>query len=519
MITFGVKRSMVWLSFSILTVLSLAGSVPSASAEANTVSLPVQTHSQQFVEVKIKGEQVSGLYAVQFHLDYDPDVLQLMATSGQNQAIVPQYFDHDSNGLIEGTSTEWQNAQGNVTGFQSYRETVPGQLDYVATQVGVGEAVEAEADLVKLTFLVRDPSLLTLTQLVYSEGNYWGEVGGQLGPINPNIQLIQHLPPVTTDDAPQGWVNEDVTIHLQPTGRGSAVASTFYIMDGGEPLTGTEVAVSGEGTHLIHYWSVDESGLREQVKSATVKIDKAAPITTAVVAPAAADGTNGWYRTKPVVTLNVYDAFSGAVQTELQLNNGEWSTVTAPLELGDGKQTIGYRSKDAAGNVGSTETINVNVDTIAPDTNISLSPDGVYWIDQDMVINVSVMDAGSGIDVTKTSVLLDGRPVQQGETIAVYKLPLGQHTLIVSATDLAGHTQSKSSTFETKVNLESLKALLKRLIRERLITNEGVANSLSDKLARGQLKSFVDEIRTRKGNQISEDLANLLLRQMDNLRD
>ena len=41
--------------------------------------------------------------------------------------------------------------------------------------------------------------------------------------------------PVTTDDAPSGWVRGPVDVNLTATDTASGVASTLYSLDGSEP--------------------------------------------------------------------------------------------------------------------------------------------------------------------------------------------------------------------------------------------------------------------------------------------
>jgi hypothetical protein len=98
--------------------------------------------------------------------------------------------------------------------------------------------------------------------------------------------------PVTTDDSASigGWQNRALTVTLQPTDAGSGVANTYFTTDGTTPAEvggvpqgttqmGTSVVLATSGTFSIKYFSVDEAGNSEVVKTAAsaIRIDLVAP--------------------------------------------------------------------------------------------------------------------------------------------------------------------------------------------------------------------------------------------------
>src|SRR5439155_19359138 len=94
---------------------------------------------------------------------------------------------------------------------------------------------------------------------------------------------IDNTKPGTTDDAPSGWQTTDVTVHLTASDAGSGVNVTEYSVDGGSYVVGTSVTIpapadgSNDGAHTIAYFSADNVGNIEQVKSAQVLIDATPP--------------------------------------------------------------------------------------------------------------------------------------------------------------------------------------------------------------------------------------------------
>ncbi|USK36688.1 hypothetical protein LIT25_26505 (plasmid) [Bacillus sp. F19] len=100
---------------------------------------------------------------------------------------------------------------------------------------------------------------------------------------------------------------------------------------------------------------------------------------------------------------------------------------------------------------------------------------------------------------------------QIGTAIPLYTLPLGQHTLVVSSSDLAGNQVSKT-VFQTVASIDSLKTLVTRFVDTKWIDNAGIADSLQDKLANNDLKGFVSEVNAQSRKHISSEAANYLLR-------
>lgn len=100
----------------------------------------------------------------------------------------------------------------------------------------------------------------------------------------------------------------------------------------------------------------------------------------------------------------------------------------------------------------------------------------------------------------------------EGTTIPLYSLPIGSHVLIVKASDLAGSTGSQTMLYETTTSVDSLKALVTYFADAEWINHADVANSLQGKLAKNDLKSFVNEVKDQGGKHISVQAANYLLR-------
>lgn len=237
------------------------------------------------------------------------------------------------------------------------------------------------------------------------------------------IESEEAMPPVTTDDAPTGWVSQDTTVTLNAVDDSSGVSATYFIVDGGEQQIGNVVTFDTEGVHTLVYWSVDNAGNIEEAHTVTVSIDKSAP----------------------------------------------------------------------------------EIEVTAPEDGSIIEDSG------DLMVQYTLDDVLSGVDTSKTTVTLDGSPYQN-ETLPLYTLPLGQHSLVVSTTDMAGNQSSKTVNFQTVATVDSLKALVTLFTNNNWIDNAGIANSLQSKLNNNSLNSFVNQVKAQSGKHISSEAAEYLLR-------
>ncbi len=191
-------------------------------------------------------------------------------------------------------------------------------------------------------------------------------------------------PPVTTDNTASfsSWTNQNVTVTLTPTDTGSGVAATYYTTNGTTPTTastkGTSIALTAAGTYNIQYFSVDNSGNAEPVKTATnpIRIDKTLPTVT--------DNTstigNAWKSTPQTVTLTPVDTGGSGIAATYYTTDGSTPTTasaqgTSIVLATTGTYSIKYFTVDAAGNAAAVKTAGtqIRIDTTAP-TNVMTFP-------------------------------------------------------------------------------------------------------------------------------------------------
>ena len=280
------------------------------------------------------------------------------------------------------------------------------------------------------------------------ELEYWAtdELGNEethhIGCVN-----IDTVAPGTTDDYAGGsaWQTGPVSFTLTADDATSGVDGTTWAVDGGEPQSGTDVTVTGDGEHTVTYFSTDDAGNAEDAHSVTVRIDAGAPETDD-------DAPAGWRNADTTVTLTPADAFSGMTgglaATTWELDGGATQAGTSVLvaapsdHSGDGARAITYRSTDAAGNRETDRTATVLVDTLAPTTRDDLASGPPAHTDPVTVV-LSASDEHGSPDVSgvaATHYRVDQGPWQTGTSVEV--TGDGEHTVSYYSTDNAGNDEA-----------------------------------------------------------------------------
>jgi len=215
--------------------------------------------------------------------------------------------------------------------------------------------------------------------------------------------------PSTTDDTASigsGWQSAPVTVTLTPTDARSGVVATYYTTDGSAPTTasteGTSIDLTADGVYTIRYFSVDNVGNVEPVRTAfsNIRIDRTNPAAPSITlsessAFAHVSGDEIFVNTGQAGTYDVEATSSdaGSGLEKLSFPGGVDDTTSpysASYAFGDlaGGQTV--TAHDLAGNTAS-DTFTVTPDTAAPAGGFVSYPDGY---DADGVVTVT-FDAGA----------------------------------------------------------------------------------------------------------------------------
>ncbi|MNI13235.1 hypothetical protein D3C73_664510 [compost metagenome] len=321
-----------------------------------------------------------------------------------------------------------------------------------------------------------------------------------------------------------GWYVDPITIQLSTGARSSTLTQTEYSLDGGgnwSHYTGPVIIDQENGAIGFRYRSTDLSGNIETPKELTLRLDRTAPATTSALSPEQPGGLTSWYVQPVTLTLTASDATSSVVETVYSLDGGaNWQLYTSPLHFDtDGSYAVTYRSTDLAGNEENAHLINILLDTTGPDITVAAPVlNQAYADSEELVPQLMLSDGFSGVNGGMTEMRLDGQVVKEGEAIHLYTIPLGTHTLITTASDLAGNIRSVTVTFQTRSDAASVKTLIEKFVSMSWIDNAGIANSLLQKLEKGNLNALINEVEAQSGKHLTAAAAQILLRDVGYLR-
>ncbi|HEC94566.1 MAG TPA: DUF11 domain-containing protein, partial [Thermoplasmatales archaeon] len=169
-----------------------------------------------------------------------------------------------------------------------------------------------------------------------------------------NVFIQDTTPPNTTiklsgTKGNNGWYVSDVVVTLNAVDDASGVSHTFYrlfhIKTPGilqwQEYTGPFM-VTNEGRFTLEFYSVDNAGNVEKIKSAKFKIDKTPPETTHHIRKLGR---------KTIVSLEAFDGVSGVDRTFYSVDGGRFRVYRCPFFLSSGVQhQVRYYSVDQAGN-------------------------------------------------------------------------------------------------------------------------------------------------------------------------
>lgn len=305
----------------------------------------------------------------------------------------------------------------------------------------------------------------TATVKYYSADN-----AGNSAPVNSQQIQIDTTPPATTimcnGAACATWYNASVTVSLSAADTGSGVSKTYYTTNGSTPTTSSTVYTAPfkvGGTTTVKFFSVDNTGNAESVKSQTLQIDSTAPTTTVSCNSAAC--STGWYTAVPVsVKLSAKDNNNGSgvkatTYTTDGTNPQTSSTAiayTGPFNVSQ-TTTVKYYSIDNAANSETVKSQVIQIDAIAPTVSITSPASGSSSAQGSKItITASAVDLGTGSGapsgIASVTFYLDGTTMLSTVTTSPYsfvwntaKIAKGTHKITAVAIDAAGNSATSAA--------------------------------------------------------------------------
>jgi hypothetical protein len=241
---------------------------------------------------------------------------------------------------------------------------------------------------------------------------------------------VDKTAPETISNITGEWVNEDYVVELTATDSKSGVATTYYSVNGSDYKEGTTFTVTEEGVNEVSYYSVDNAGNEEEVKTETVKVDKTAPETVSNI-------TDEWVNEDFTVELTATDNKSGVAATYYSVNGDEFEEGTTFTVTEEGVNKVSYYSVDNAGNVEEAKVEYVRVDKTAPETISNITGE---WVKDDYTVELTASDSKSGLAATYYSI--NGSEYEEGTTFTVTEE--GVNEIAYYSVDNVGNVEESS---------------------------------------------------------------------------
>ena len=168
-----------------------------------------------------------------------------------------------------------------------------------------------------------------------------------------------------------------------------------------------------------------------------------------------------------------------------------------------------------------TETVG---DITPPTITINEPVTGDYLHSETITLDFSAGDAESG--VASISATLNGDTVDSGDSIELFMLSLGTHTLTVTAVDNAGNPATETVDFNIIATISSLQDLVTMFFEsgyfhspkgmytsfiKKLYTAEAKIDAGQISAAKGVLGAFINHAEAQSGKHLDEYTANILI--------
>lgn len=269
-------------------------------------------------------------------------------------------------------------------------------------------------------------------------------------------------PPLTVPSVtPSGWQTDEnvtYTVTWQNPSDLSGIAGACYKL-GSEPqsdrdgtcVAGTNITqISGiappaPGSYHLFLWLEDAAGNIDK-NSRQVALDAIQwdPIPPEIfIDPIGPVGLNDWYIGPIDVTIVASDVGSELALVEYDLDNAGWVEGRQVRVEDDGLHTLVARATDNAGNQTTTDTEDLNIDTVPPSSDAGFDQTPVYgdWFEDAVTVTLSATDDTSGPDYVEWR--LNEGPWNRTSSFVVDED--GSHTLEFYAADMAGNLEETQS--------------------------------------------------------------------------
>jgi hypothetical protein len=291
------------------------------------------------------------------------------------------------------------------------------------------------------------------------------DVNGSLDSETRTIKIDTQAP-ATTDNSTSSWTSSDQTISLNCSDTGSGCNQTIYCTDTSNSCTPNTSGATASITcasnstcqKYLRYRSTDSAGNPEAIKSAQIRIDKQAPITTA---SAKIDDRSyifeTWANDSVKITLSCSDSSGAGCDKTLYCK--DTNNSCAPSTVYSSSVTIStenvsyirYASNDTLNNTESNKSSKLKIDSDDPSATLTLSSASITK-GTSTALNCTVNDTLSGIkNITLRSDNLQIKACSSSPCTTTYTpTTVKDYEIACTAYDNALNNKKATKTLEVK---------------------------------------------------------------------
>ena len=264
--------------------------------------------------------------------------------------------------------------------------------------------------------------------------NYWvHSTFGDTSTMSSASMMVDSVAPTVTltippENGSNGWFVSSATASASATDTTSGVSSVR--INGG----GNTFSVSADGTYGLTAIASDNAG-NTSTATGTMKLDTTIP--TFMLSVSGTSGAGGWYVSSIHINSGAVDVTSGLGSVLYSVDGGALQAGNSAFISIDGSHTVSFRAVDNAGNMSTSSTQTVKIDTTVPTfvPSVSGTPGAGGWYVSSIQVNSGAADAASGLGSIQYS--LDGGAFQAGSSVTISAD--GAHTVSFKAFDNAGN--------------------------------------------------------------------------------
>lgn len=331
---------------------------------------------------------------------------------------------------------------------------------------------------------------------------------------------------------PDTFVTSASVFHVNVSDTPAGVASCSISIAGPNGSTSAhcqagdnDLSLSGaDGTYTITISAADKAGNVAELVEQDILDNSKPQLTKTIGNPKYVRRGITYVNSTTPIRVQAVDA-SGIAGCTLKIDGrepsvyaGEDFTLPAP----DGWHKLMVVCADNLGHSAMLSEFDV-VDNSAPTIVIAAPQAKTYLHPHYLRLEFMAVDWGAGVQ--NVAGKLDGVSVANRQLIDLYTLALGNHTLVVTATDKLGNQSTKSVTFKVSATIQSLMTSVNRFYAEHKIKSARLVSTLLGKLqkaqlylnrgktnqAKQQLQSFIQQVQSESGKGITTDAAQKLI--------